>query len=158
MPHQPVNPLQHTAEVVVITDHLPVGVGHLLYSVPAVVVVLLLEGVGPVLKWERKSTNIFGKLRSRRNNATQKSQKSRKAVRGDTRATYFLAPAYQCRLEEIPQANAVSGRNGARHRIRQGEKMGGGESWRHLRPADARSQLRDAVVPIPPPSPFRDTR
>ena len=52
---------------------------------------------------------------------------------------------------EIPPAHCVRLRNGARHRIRQGEKMGGGESWRHLRPADAGSQLRDAVVPIPPP-------
>ena len=32
--------------------------------------------------------------------------------------------------------------------MRQGEKVGGGESWRHLRPADAGSQLRDAVGDI----------
>jgi len=54
--------LQHTALVVAIRDHLPVGVGHGLYPVPAVVFVLHLEGVGLVLKRKRKSTNIFGKF------------------------------------------------------------------------------------------------
>jgi hypothetical protein len=43
-------------------DNLPVGVGHLLYAVPAVVFVLHLEGVGSALKRQCKSTIIFGKF------------------------------------------------------------------------------------------------
>ena len=54
--------LQQPAPVVVILNHLPVGVGHGLYAVPTVVLVLHLEGVGPGFKRKRKSANIFSKF------------------------------------------------------------------------------------------------
>lgn len=54
-----VNLLQHSSEIVVIVDHLPVRVGHALYAVPTVILEIHIERIGLILKRRCKSSDIL---------------------------------------------------------------------------------------------------